>query len=76
MEKKNPATKDPVAFLKSAEAPDYKIYLTWRLNHSRITRVQSMDTCWKVLSMHYMRTAYRYMDEGIMLDIHSVCGFS
>ena len=65
-----------MAFLKTAEAPDYKIYLTWRLKHSRITRVQSMDTCWKVLSMHYMRTACRYMDEGIMLDIHSVCGFS
>lgn len=24
--------------------------------------------------MHYMRTAKRYMDEGIMLDINNVCG--
>jgi hypothetical protein len=34
-----------------------------------------MDTCWKVLSMHYMRTAVRYMEEGIMIDIHNVRSF-
>jgi hypothetical protein len=74
MAKKNPAAKDPVAFIKTADAPDFKIYLTWRLKNSRITREQSLDTYWKVLSMYYMRTAMRYVDEGIMLDIHNVCG--
>lgn len=57
-----------------ADAPDFKIYLTWRLKNSRIKIEQSMDTCWKVFSMYYMHTAERYMDEGIMLDIHNVCG--
>lgn len=74
MAKKNPSAKDPVAFIKMADAADFKIYLRWRLKNSRITIEQSMDTCWKVLSMYYMRTAMRYVDEGVMLDIHNVCG--
>jgi hypothetical protein len=44
MAKKNLAAKDPVTFIKKANAPDFKIYLTWRLKNSRITREQSMDT--------------------------------
>lgn len=62
-----------MAFLKVAEAPDFKVYLTWRLKWSRITREQSLDTYWKVLSMYYMRTVKRYIDEGIMIDVHNVC---
>jgi hypothetical protein len=48
--KKNPAAKDPIAFIKAADAPDFKIYLTWRLKNSRISRELSIDTCWKVLA--------------------------
>jgi hypothetical protein len=32
-----------------------------------------MSTCWHVTSMNYQRTAQRYMDEGITLDIRNVC---
>jgi hypothetical protein len=68
--------EDPLAHLKMAQAEDYKTYLLWRRDHSRVTREGSLERYWKTLSMHYMRTAKRYIDEGIMLDIRNVCGLS
>jgi hypothetical protein len=64
---------NPEAHLLAAQAEDYKTYLLWRKDHSRVARENSMETYWKTLSMHYMRTAKCYMDEGIMLDINNVC---
>jgi hypothetical protein len=43
IENKNPLAKDLVAFLKTVEALNYKIYLTWRLTNSRLTRQLSID---------------------------------
>lgn len=64
--------ENPEAFLLAAKAEDYKIYILWRKDHSRVTRENSLERYWKTLSMYYMRTAKGYMDEGIMLDINNV----
>jgi hypothetical protein len=64
--------KDPEAHLKTAQAEDFKTYLEWRRDESRVMRENSLETYWKNLSMHYMRTAKRYIDEGVMLDIRNV----
>jgi hypothetical protein len=64
---------NPEAHLLAAQAEDYKTYLLWRRDDSRVARENSIERYWKTLSMHYMRAAKRYMDEGIMLDIKNVC---
>jgi hypothetical protein len=67
---------DPTDFLKIAKASDFKGYLEWRKDNSRITRQQSMYTCWCVLSMVYQHAAQQYMSENVLLDIRNVnCPF-
>ncbi|KAG0645145.1 hypothetical protein D0Z07_9226 [Hyphodiscus hymeniophilus] len=53
------------------DSSEFKTYLLWRKDNSRIKKKSSIVTHWLVLSMVYQRTALRYMDEGIMLDIRN-----
>lgn len=62
-----------MAALKAATAEDFKTFLVWRRKNSRIKKQGSMFTYWHTVSMNYQRTAKRYMDEGILLDIRNVC---
>jgi hypothetical protein len=69
---KDPRMNDPTDFLKIAKASDFKGYLEWRRDNSRITRQQSMYTSWCVLSMVYQHEAQQYMSESVLLDIRNV----
>jgi hypothetical protein len=60
--------------LKECNAPIYKAYLVWRLEHSRVKKESSAITYWKVLSMWYAQETQSYMNESVLYDMKNVRG--
>ena len=66
--------RDAMDTLKACDAPIFKSYLVWRMQHSRIKKESAITTYWKVLSMWYAQETHRFMDESVLYDIRNVCG--
>ncbi len=65
--------KNPEAFLKEAEMPDFKVFLLWVMNnHKRIGAASSLKNYWRVLRMHILDKTGRVFNESDRRDIRNV----
>lgn len=63
---------NPTELLKTCHAPTFKAYLDWRCRNSRIKKISSIMTYWKVLSMLYSDKFLSWIDGKVLFDIGNV----
>jgi hypothetical protein len=63
---------DPKKTLELCDAADFKTYLEWRVKWSRIKKLSTIHTYWKVHSMLYAGEVCSKMKDEVLFDIRNV----
>jgi hypothetical protein len=63
---------DPYVVLSECNAGVFKGFLEWRVKWSRIHKLSSIKTYWKIHSMLYAKETTRKMKDDILFDIRNV----
>ncbi|KAH6668513.1 hypothetical protein B0J14DRAFT_658420 [Halenospora varia] len=63
---------DPQKTLELCDAADFKTYIEWRVKWSRIKKLSTVHTYWKILSMLYAQEVHSKMKDEVLFDIRNL----